>query len=657
MKFLEELELEIDREDLGGEIDSGFMPADDLGNQWVGMHSFEKESLRQVSIEFVFFVFRLPVTGRSDPTPLRRDGTGLDDYSLEVTFRYMMWRRLERLRTGTIGKPSLYRLVLVAIVFGLFVIMVGVYGRRFYNFMPWESLAIGVVAIPLVFVLAVSVSLMVKISFYTVAAGTAALVIVAAVAPLIDDPITGQKVPSPAYDLACTIVVWVVVGVVVAMMLIHVVYMYWWPWWVIHGYGNTVKNWTVRKVANQRGVFTYKAWEPAKHRTMRNLVLYRGQCDPQGRPHGFGEWRDDSTAGECLKGYWAQGLPVGPFRSRESGTGNAFSAIRVGFARNVAGTWQQIRWLPQRGNGLEWGFGVAECSVAGAFYSKLPETKLIVQPTTKADDPDIVDKIIDGLALGTDPNVIDKTEDCIIFCHGYNASAESAFVTFAQLLTIGDFPKRFRPFIFSWPAGGPITYINARTMIESKDCQSDYIQMIKDLTAAGFNRFHLLGHSMGARMPAAITYAFHELFQPLAVSDLAKGGPKLQPNGQPLPELATLTFLNGECHFHDFRDHHYPIMRQYTDLITVYSDDNDEPLGLAEFFGNIVPAESITGKPYSALGRHGRELYVEDPKVTVPGPKGVPRPLRQYLDVDVLDTTFLQTNVQGMRHTFFGINR
>jgi hypothetical protein len=158
-------------------------------------------------------------------------------------------------------------------------------------------------------------------------------------------------------------------------------------------------------------------------------------------------------------------------------------------------------------------------------------------------------------------------------------------------------------------------------------------------------------------MPVGISGSFGELFQPLPGSDLARDGVKLQPNGKPLPELASMTLLNGESHFHDFRDHHFPIIRQYTDIVTVFSDDNDGPLGLSELFGNIIPRESITGKPYSALGKHGRQLYVEDASEMVPGPKGQPRPLRKYLDLDVLDTSFLQTNVQSMRHTFFGINR
>ncbi|KAI9030503.1 hypothetical protein DFJ74DRAFT_702796 [Hyaloraphidium curvatum] len=570
------------------------------------------------------------------------------DYNLEAAFRFMMWRRLERLRTGTIGKPSMARFIVTVLVFAFFILMVGVYGRRFYELNPWESLVVGVILLPIIFFVAVSSSFSVALAFYWVAIGSVVLLIVAVAAP--GDREGQWFYPSPTFNTACSVVVWVTVALVIISMLTHLIYYYFWPWYITHGFGNSVRDWRIRKVANRKGAVTYGAWEPAMRRFTRNLVVYRGMCDDEGRPHAFGEWRDDSTAGECLQGYWSHGLPVGPFVSRESGTGNAFSAMRCGFARNCAGGWKEIRWFPQRGEGLAYGLAVTECSIAGAFFSKLPATQLLIPPTLKSKEQDVVEKVVEGLALGTDPTTVDKTEDCIIFVHGYNASLESAFVTFCQLLSLGDFPKKFRPFIFNWPAGGPVTYLQARTMIESEACRGDFVEFIRDLGNVGFDRFTLIGHSMGARMPVGITPQYHTLFRPLPGSDLP------QPSTA-LPTLSALVLLNGEAHFDDFKSAHFPTIRQFCDNIVVYSDDNDGPLGIAETAGWLFPAPSVTGLPYKALGKHGRELYVEDPAVTMPGRGGTPRPLRRYLDLDVLDTTFLQSNVQGMRHTFFGIAR
>ena len=55
---------------------------------------------------------------------------------------------------------------------------------------------------------------------------------------------------------------------------------------------------------------------------------YNGQW-AKGQPHGWGVWRDDSSAGERLIGYWNRGIPLGPFRSFETATANSFSCISM----------------------------------------------------------------------------------------------------------------------------------------------------------------------------------------------------------------------------------------------------------------------------------------------------------------------------------------
>lgn len=61
-----------------------------------------------------------------------------------------------------------------------------------------------------------------------------------------------------------------------------------------------------------------------------SCFVYRGQVR-NGRPHGRGEWRDDSFYGESLLGWWEDGLPVGPFESMERGTSNCFVSLRIAY--------------------------------------------------------------------------------------------------------------------------------------------------------------------------------------------------------------------------------------------------------------------------------------------------------------------------------------
>lgn len=48
----------------------------------------------------------------------------------------------------------------------------------------------------------------------------------------------------------------------------------------------------------------------------RREFRYKGHKDTSGRPHGAGEWQDNSYHGEVFKGTWQRGLPVVPFVSR-----------------------------------------------------------------------------------------------------------------------------------------------------------------------------------------------------------------------------------------------------------------------------------------------------------------------------------------------------
>ncbi|KAG8457470.1 hypothetical protein KFE25_003774 [Diacronema lutheri] len=110
----------------------------------------------------------------------------------------------------------------------------------------------------------------------------------------------------------------------------------------------------------------------------RAVFLYNGQLR-DGRPHGFGEWRDDCARGECMRGFWQSGSPVAPFRSRLSRKGHAFEAVHVAFATARAEPFGVVRATPQRHafDGLRFGVCAVECSVGGDFFSALPRCELL----------------------------------------------------------------------------------------------------------------------------------------------------------------------------------------------------------------------------------------------------------------------------------------
>eukprot|EP00873_Tetraselmis_striata_P037052 jgi/Tetstr1/457316/TSEL_043920.t1 len=105
--------------------------------------------------------------------------------------------------------------------------------------------------------------------------------------------------------------------------------------------------------------------------TARILCEYSGHIDEEGRPDGFGVWDDQHPQGESLEGYWKNGLPVGPFRSRETGSGSGFVRIRVGFVTCREESITDIKCMPSYAP-FTMGVASAECCVSGAFFHEHP---------------------------------------------------------------------------------------------------------------------------------------------------------------------------------------------------------------------------------------------------------------------------------------------
>jgi hypothetical protein len=96
-------------------------------------------------------------------------------------------------------------------------------------------------------------------------------------------------------------------------------------------------------------------------------------------PHGFGKWTSEWSEGEVLSGYWENGYPIGPFKSREYRTGYSFANLRIGFVTTVA-----TGFHAESFERSERRYGVAsiECSSSGKFFSDLPNVNLVYDPYT-----------------------------------------------------------------------------------------------------------------------------------------------------------------------------------------------------------------------------------------------------------------------------------
>jgi hypothetical protein len=128
---------------------------------------------------------------------------------------------------------------------------------------------------------------------------------------------------------------------------------------------------------HQPWTFTYRSSNPLEG---RRTCTYRGETDGQQKPHGFGHWLDDAFHGELLSGLWEHGIPVGPFRSREFGSGFAFENVRVGFVHCSDDSYSGRKWFPSQTGLPKIGVASVECSVAGGFFSHLPKAQILQGP-------------------------------------------------------------------------------------------------------------------------------------------------------------------------------------------------------------------------------------------------------------------------------------
>ncbi|CEM02740.1 unnamed protein product [Vitrella brassicaformis CCMP3155] len=304
--------------------------------------------------------------------------------------------------------------------------------------------------------------------------------------------------------------------------------------------------------------------------------------------------------------------------------------------------------------------------------------------------------------------------EAVIFVPGYNCSLATGLRLFAQLASFCSLPSYMKPFLFHWPGGHtPFAYYSAMENGSSIACGKNFVAFLVALQATGVQQIHLLAHSMGARVAlnALRLCAEEGLFRPCDLQPWGLQQQQQQPSGtsppllsddssaaaqpsmsQPLPpplELVTATFLNPDYELDDFVSQDHTLLRTFCNMITIYADTRDQALYYAEMFNRksslgrrvfslrrpIVPAEPASPSG-SRVAHRGHDDGVMSGRGTKPpsiikasqvgrssgtegwGGRGeVAKREAEWLDVDVIDTTFVEQNVHAIRHVFYTLNR
>lgn len=352
----------------------------------------------------------------------------------------------------------------------------------------------------------------------------------------------------------------------------------------------------------------------------RSRVEYIGGLDAEHRPHGFGLWKDSAYHGENLSGLWEHGIPIGPFTSREQGSGYTTEKLRVAYASIRGEARTDTADVFPTFKPLTWGVANVECSVAGGFFSFLPSVEHFFGSAPDSDGGELLhhrrrpqsaaeclatlrtplDYVayhdVDGQVH--DQHVVDvaqnhrrskgqhyreslapvvvpphvrsvERKEALVYIHGIYTPLDSALSSIAQIMALGDFPATIHPFVFAWPSGSlPLYFFQSLRAAGDEKSAAGLRAFFASIVAAGYSKVHIVTHSMGTR---CLFNCFEggylrDLFETTADSTSA-GAIKTA-------RIESLTFCSPEYPLPKFvaAGGMFDTIRQYCDVITLYGD-------------------------------------------------------------------------------------
>lgn len=393
----------------------------------------------------------------------------------------------------------------------------------------------------------------------------------------------------------------------------------------------------------------------------RAKFTWKGETDELGRPHGKGYWSDSSFHGECLCGSWVHGEPAGVFTSRESGTGAQFKQLAVGYATARAdcppGDLSAASMLPCKASGLRFGLAHVEVSFAGGFFGFLPSVE---QHKQQADPEALVRELyeeapeelhsrrniaievasseelrqlgemgdevrhlqipvyfrggsphgittVEELGEGEARCLVERSQEALVFIHGYNCDLATALGRLAQTFALGNMPPHIVPFVFSYSAGCALAYFPVQWRM--MDYGGDLASFL-DTLGRHFSEMHFLVHSCGAEFFFSNWPKIADCFRPVqrrwSRHWIAGIEPRSEPSDHRL-HLATLTLINPDVLVATVAER-LPEVMLATEHFTTYNDMDDGALFMSECFSAVLP-KSLQGGARAGVSRGSSAIF------------------------------------------------
>ena len=292
-------------------------------------------------------------------------------------------------------------------------------------------------------------------------------------------------------------------------------------------------------------------------------------------------------------------------------------------------------------------------------------------------------------------------KEALVFLPGFNSCLEKSLQCLGQFMAMTKITEHAYPIIFAWANGQVPTYRLASAMSATDRNKELFLQLMRGLSSLGIRHVHFMSHSMGVQ---TLLNAFgdktdgsrSDVSQCFRLDHLFADGTL----DKELMICKSITMLNPDFPVEAFVDHAFLSIRRVCSHITVVGDRSDQALfwsalinGTCNYLGYEQPRILSTnekGKDKSnrkrdfryqhRVGRDIELLYFPDTEQHLSDEedverqpasderllfKGVPPIILSsdeqphehlWLDVDVIDTTQLDTNIQDLRHSGFNVN-
>lgn len=457
---------------------------------------------------------------------------------------------------------------------------------------------------------------------------------------------------------------------------------------------------------HSRATFSYRPL--ALGNLARRTFWYEGEVNDEGKPHGKGQWKDESFHGESLKGIWDNGRPLGKFCSRETGSGALFVQGPIGYVASRAdcqpgslakGACQFEKAKQRCGNVM------VECSIAGGYFSFLPairneeervdsigEMIRNVEGHLNAFKSYQMDDEIEQHRSGTYERkeyIVPElnpmaSKEAIVFVHGWASDMETALTKLSLMLFLGKVPDNYIPIVFGWSCGNLPAFFYVKN--HSEEYEKDFKTLFREIRCAGIEKVHVIAHSMGVQVWCKnCPLIADECFFPCT----RLGGKARAPAraNDTRVQLANVIFMNGEALVEELAEaaSGESSMLNYADRLSLYIDSTDIACLASQVAQSILPWKyqawrnpELNVKATKVLGRIVSDYKVkirrQDKKVlaldgeivqSVMSDEWFQSHLDGYADdeivndntcIDVIDCTNLDTNAGFSRHNYWGLN-